>query len=540
LGPALTAALVGALAAGCFERGGGTRRAAQDGGAPAPAALVLPSTAGVARPVGTPQPAGHVAVRLEAEPAHLNPLLVGDSVAVAVTLGGVYEGLLEAGALGEPVRPCLAEQVEVSADQTEWTFRLRDQVRWHDGRSFAAQDVVFSFGLVRGSTRALTPLAADFDDLTEVARLDDRTVRLSFTGFRVGRGEAIARVPILPRHVFFAIDPLALAGAAASRRPVGTGPLRFVDWAQGEAIVLARHPGYWGQPAGAALVTYRIVASRERALAALADGTLDVLLQVPVDEALAAAAAGQGRLVAYDAPAYLAVALNLRRPGLGDVRVRRALAMLLDRDAIIEQVFRGHARVVSGPYLPDSSSTDPSVTPVPFDPTAAAALLAEAGATGARRPTLRVLVPDGSRSAARIADIWAADAKPLARLEPERVPFTEVLARARAGRFDAALLSFSTDSDVDLYARFHSSQHGQENYGAVADAALDAALEAIRATPEESARRAEERRVHRRLHELLPYLFIASDRRVGLLGARVGGFAMTATGVDAAALWVTR
>src|SRR5687768_1530939 len=215
-------ALAFALLLGCFERGG-AQPARTDDAAPA----ARPPLA--AAPAAPADPDATVRVRLEAEPAHLNPLLAGDAIANRVALGDLYEGLLCADDPTGPPRPCLAETVEVDAAGTDWRIELRAGVTWHDGRPFGADDVLFTYQLLRAGALP-SVLAADFDDLIEIAATGPRGGRMRFAGLRVGRRGALARVPILPAHRFAGLDAGGLAAAPANLSPVGTGPLRFVDW----------------------------------------------------------------------------------------------------------------------------------------------------------------------------------------------------------------------------------------------------------------------------------------------------------------------
>jgi len=359
-------------------------------------------------------------------------------------------------------------------------------------------------------------------------------VRMTFSGFRLARQQAFARVPILPRHVFSA-DAAALLTSPANRSPVGTGPLRFVSWRPGISIELERFEGYWGEPAGARRIVYRVTPNRQQATNALIAGKLDLAVQMPVDAALDLAVRDQRiDVYSYTRPAYLAVVYNLRRPAHADVRTRRALTMLLDRGAIADKVFRGYAQVISGPFLLGGREQDPAVVPLPFDPKTAGRLLSRALGDGTLRFSL--LTPAGSRASARIADIWAEDARPHAQIAVEPLAYAEVLARVREGRFDAALMAFTTARDLDLFTRFHSSEVSGENYGALKDAEVDRTLEAIRRQPDRAKRNREQRALHRLLHQLQPYTFIVSDARLGLVRKGIGGLG-AGSGLSARFLW---
>jgi peptide/nickel transport system substrate-binding protein len=525
--------LLGAvLVAGCFERGSASSR---DELAPPSDAAPAATAAPIDRPDEPDRPAdpdATIRVRLEAEPAHLNPLVAGEAVALRITVGDLYEGLLCRLRAGAEPTPCLAETVEVEDGGRRVRATLRDRVSWHDGEPFGADDVVFTYQLLIPPARIASWLAPAVDDLVAVRAVDPRTVELVFRGPGAGRRGLLADVPIVPRHIF---QPVAdrMATAEANRTPVGTGPLAFAGWSSGSEIELERYPGYWGEPARAARIVYRIIPSRTRALAALADGAVDLAPQLPVDEAVAAAD-GDGALQAYGYrnPAYLAAVYNLRRPPLASASRRRALTMLLDRATVVRELLGGYGQVISGPMMPGTAASDDEVAPLPFDRSAAAELFESP-------PRLSLAVPTESRTMARVADIWAADARGAVRLVVDRVPYVELLGRVRAGEFDIALLAFSTDRDPDLYGRFHSSQIGVENYGGLADAELDELLERARREPDAAARAALQRAIHRRLHALQPYGFIATDARAGVARRDIGGLADGA-GFAARRLWRAR
>ncbi len=521
-----TVALLALLAAACFERGGarGKAGAADDAG---PRARARPSGE-LTDPTGPANPEATITIRLEAEPVHLNPFLTGDAIAARVALGDIYEGLLVTPRPGSEPALGLATSATYAAADRRWSFTIREGVSWHDGRPLSAADVVFTYELL--GKGAPTWLAADFDDLRSVTAVGAR-VTMTFAEFRPGRRAAFARVPVLPRHLFRG-DPARMLTAPANRRPVGTGPLRLQAW-RGGTIELRRFDEYWGAKAGARTIIYRVIADRRQLYHGLAGGSIDLAVQLPVDEALAAAAAVGVRLFGYPRSAYLAAVYNLRGPTLEDARVRRALTMLLDRASIADKLFHGYAQVITGPFIPGSDAEDGEVGALAYDPAGAARLL---GRAGAGELELEVLTPAGSRTMARIADIWAADAAPRVALRVVPLAYADLLARVREGRFEVAMMAFTTARDVDLYARFHSSSIGGENYGGVADPDLDRALDEARRESDPARRRPLQQSIHRRLHQLQPYTFILSDSRMGLVRRGIGGVAAGA-GTSARGLW---
>ncbi len=509
--------LAGCLAAcalvACFERGGKQPPAGKDADVTAaapPSALadaVVPGDGGwlVREPDGVADEAATVSVALEAEPATLD-VFRGADLASARVLGDVYEGLLCA-APGAAPEPCLATRYEVSADELTWRVWLRPGVRFHDGSALAAKDVIASFHAPGKGATATGPLAAVLDDLVAVTSPAPGEIELRFATARSTRARDLTMVPIAPAA--------AIRGGSLATTPVGTGPLRFVAWARGASITLERWDGYWGARARAARVIHRVVADRAEALRLVAAGELDVALQIPITEAIAAAKGGVVRF-RYEQPAFLAAIYNARRPALSSPSVRRGLTALLDRPGIA-RVILGGARVPSGPWPPGSAEADPAVRPVPFDRALAANLL------GTARPDVELLVPQGSTSSARIADVWAADARGLATLRVVSVPFAELLGRLAAGDFDVAITSMSGGPDVDLWSRLASGAPPSEAWCGLADPGLDALLDVHRGMLKPEARAAAARAVHRRIDELQPMAFIAVDTRAGVARAGIGG-----------------
>lgn len=508
---ALAAGLL-ALAGGCFERGK-RRRVADDA---AVAARVVDGGGGggtgaldrgwlTAEPSGPPDDAAIVRIALEAEPASLDPFASLDAVSARV-LQAVTTGLVCVED-GEP-RACLA--TTAGDDGRRWRLPLAPGRRFHDGRPVTAADALASVRAAAGQgPHAPGPIAASLDDLAGAA-IEGGDLVLRFDRDRPWRSRALdlALVPLVP-----AADLMSPTLASA---PVGAGAYRIAGWRRGEAIELARVDDAVPR-AAAAGVRFRVTADRAEALRLLAAGELDVVYQVPVAEAVAFTA-GHPAVVRfrYEQPAFLAAVYNGRRPALAAPAHRRALTALLDRAGVAEAILGG-ARTTTGPGTPGDAGYDPTVAAIPFSATLAGQLL------GGARPALELLVPIESTSAARIADIWAADARGLVTLKVVAVPFADLLGRLAAGDFDVAITSMSGGPDVDLWSRFGSDAPADQAWSGLRDPALDRLLAAARAARTDDDRAIVARAIHRRLDELQPLAFIAVDTRAGLATARVGG-----------------
>jgi len=181
----------------------------------------------------------------------------------------IFDGLVRIGADGL-IEPALAESYEVDASGTVYQFNLRRNVAWHDGRPFTADDVVFTLRTLQVADQPGEPaLAAVWQDVL-VDRLDAYTVRATLTA-PFAPFLSMARVPILPAHVFAGNPPEAWIAGSTAERLVGTGPYRLVELREDRAM-LAAYEGYFGGRPYIERLELRFIASPEAAFAALSRG----------------------------------------------------------------------------------------------------------------------------------------------------------------------------------------------------------------------------------------------------------------------------
>jgi peptide/nickel transport system substrate-binding protein len=331
-----------------------------------------------------PQGGGRLVVAADSEPRSLNPAVVASN-GVFFVASKVVEQLAEADA-GAPdgLRPMLATGWEGSDDGLSATFTLREGVTWHDGAPFTSADVAYSAMEVWKPLQNLgrTILV----NLESVETPDERTVVFRFaqpTPFQLIRNALPVISHVLPKHLFEGTD---VAANPAGEQLVGTGPFRFVEHKPGEYYRLERNQGYWA-PGLPYLdeILYRVLPDRAAAAGALEAGEIELAAfsMVPLAD-LARVAEVPGLEVhaeGYEALTYqLVVEINHRRAELADPRVRRAIAHAIDRDFVVDTVFLGYARPSVGPVPQyDTQFLNAELTGYAFDPTAANALLDEAG-----------------------------------------------------------------------------------------------------------------------------------------------------------------
>jgi peptide/nickel transport system substrate-binding protein len=316
-------------------------------------------------------------------------------------------------------KPDLAESWTVSPDGREYVFKLRRGVVFHDGSRFSAHDVKWSWEVIchkdnpriadlyvdhyrqiRGCREYHEGQAAGVDGI-EVA--DDYTLRVHLTEPYAPFLVSTAVTGILPRTRYASIPVAALLQHPLSRAPIGTGPFSYVDWKEGDRLVLKANPRYFlGKPKLDGLVI-RFIPDPAAQLIEFKNGTLHFAFFSPVLPADFDAAKADPRLVAraYSGVWNYFAAVDHTNPLFTDGRVRQALALAIDRRRILTEQWGGYGAIVNSPINPSLPAFDQKLSAPPYDPVKAKALLA---AGGWRPGADGILVRDGRRFAFSIVN----------------------------------------------------------------------------------------------------------------------------------------
>ena len=288
----------------------------------------------------------------------LNPVIATDGQSY-IAEWPIFDSLVE---LDEKlgVKPLLAESWEVSRDGLTYTFKLKKGVKWHDGKPFTARDVAFTFYSVL-DPKVTTPHRGYFDALVgfpeltnkdnpkkpeELAQkpievIDDHTIRFRL---RYPYGAFLAvlvnpRAGIIPEHLLKGVD---LNTAEYNRKPIGTGPFKFVEWKRGERIVLEANPDYHaGRPALDRLI-YRVIPDTVVLLQELRAGGVDFIERPPLTEVGRLKQTPGLKVLTADNTSYTYFGFRQDLAPFDDLRVRRALYHAIDIPAIVREVLQGY------------------------------------------------------------------------------------------------------------------------------------------------------------------------------------------------------
>jgi len=277
------------------------------------------------------------------EPPHLDPTAGAPAAIDEVVYSNLFEGLTRINANGE-VKPGLAESWTISEDGTEYTFKLRSGVKFHDGSDFNADDVKFSLDRARAeeSTNAQKAL---FAGIKSVDVVDATSVKVTLSSpagnflFNMGWGDAVI---------------VASESAEGNKaKPIGTGPFKFDKWAKGSAVDLVRNDAYWGEKAALEKATFRFISDPAAALSAMLAGDVDAFANFPAPESVPQLRADpRFKVVIGSTEGETILSTNNAKPPFDNVLVRQAIAHALDRQAIIDGAMFGLGTPIGTHFAP--------------------------------------------------------------------------------------------------------------------------------------------------------------------------------------------
>jgi peptide/nickel transport system substrate-binding protein len=322
----------------------------------------------------------------------LNSVLVDDTYSSQI-VGLMFEGLLGTSVIdGGDVLGGLAESVDVSEDGLTYTVHLRQNVLWHDGEQFDADDVIATYDGALDPD-SLSPRVATIQAvLASYTKIDQFTVEfVALNKVRTFTQDALGQFAILPEHIWGSVpaadwptDPGA-TGVDPSR-VVGTGPFKFKEWVPADHVSAVRNDAYWDTTSIPAIdeFIYRVIPEASAAVQALTTGEVDFLESIPPAQADDLATNPDLVIESWDTFRFNWYSLN-QDPALNtkfvDPKVRQALHYALDRDLLAESVYFGYAIRADGtqPVLSFAYAPDQVNTIYTYDTEKAIALLAEAG-----------------------------------------------------------------------------------------------------------------------------------------------------------------
>lgn len=475
----------------------------------------------------------------------LNPVLSSDSASNDI-VGLLFNGLVKVDKDLKIVGD-LAESFDVLRGGLEIVFHLRRNVRWHDGYPFTAEDVLFTYQKLR-DPKVQTPYGDSFLDVSDVSTPDPYTVRVTYKE-PYAPGLLSWAMGIVPKHVY-APPARHTPGRAtstdtasvdfnthpANRKPIGTGPYRFKEWKSDQYIVLEANPDSFGGKPYLQRYIYRVIPDQSVQFLEMRNQSIDSISLTP-DQYKAYDAIFQNH-TRYQYPAfkYVYMGFNLRNPLFKDLRIRKALALAIDRDQIVEGITLGLGHRLSGPYAIRSWAYNKDVPPLPFDVDAAKALLKEAGWTPGLDGKLQkagkpfrftLMTNQGNKVRALCAEVIQRQLASLGIDVQVRIIEWSTFIKEFIDKknFEAVVMGWSTGLDPDNFGIWHSSQQkeGQYNFCSYNNPEVDRLLIEGRRTFDFAKRQAIYQKIHAQIAADVPYVFLYCPDELLAIHKRIQG-----------------
>lgn len=400
-----------------------------------------------------PAMAADLVIGLQQEPTSLDPTADATASIDGMLTQNVYESLTIVAENGE-VHPNLATSWDISEDGLTYTFHLAPGVTFHDGTTFDAQDVLFSFNRAMAED-SVNPSKGIFKSIESVTAIDPQTVQIKLSGkdafflFNMGQGDT----------AIVATESAATNNAT----PVGTGPFKFDGWTRGDRLTLVKNPDY-RDAADVALdkVTFRFIADPAAATAAMMAEELDAFPGFPAPELLPQFEADpRFRVNVGSTEGEVILAMNNSKPPFDNIEVRRAVATAINRDEIIDGAMYGQAVPIGSFYPPHGSAYVDLTGAYPHDTAKARAMFEAAGVAGTTM-TLRVPPFPYAMRSAEIVQAELAAAGIDAKVENVEWGFwiDEVYKKKN---YDMTIIAHTSPNDMGNFARGPNYFYGYDD-----------------------------------------------------------------------------
>jgi len=395
--------------------------------------------------------------------------------------------------------PMLAESVEQPDPQT-YVFHLREDVTWHDGKPFTAQDVVYTFGRIQDPEEG-SPYLPYYEGVTSVEATDDHTVTVTLDEINGSFMDSIAAAPIVQDG----------SGESNVLNPVGTGPFKFVSWTSNDEGVFEANPDYFmGAPLLDKLV-FKIQPEAQIALTNLRAGEVDAIAPFPGNLVPVAETDPSIELVVQETPTLLMfIELRADKEYTKTPKLRQALAHAIDHEAIKKVIFNGYGTPTSH-FLHPSSPYWEELPLYEYDPELAKQMFEEESLPG-DLPPLVIEVPAGWPELEQLAVIWQSGLTQAGITADVRVAEIQVwLDRTLGPDFTVTTNAYGPPPDPNTWYQIIPRRHW---YGYVSDEPGDYTTPAAKemeklvnealSAPDEETRKAKWLEVNRLHHEELP------------------------------------
>jgi len=429
----------------------------------------------------------------------LDPALSSDFYSGEV-LNNIFEGLVRAGKDYNSVEPSLAVGWKSFSGGKIWEFDLRKGVRFHNGREFDSEDVLYTF-----NSRLKNPEKYKYWNLFYISILE-KIEKISKYKIRF-----VLKKPYIP-FLFQLSTTTALIipkNSFLNRKfePIGTGPFKFVKWDRGRFVTIARNMNYWEKKINIARVVFKIVTDPAWRLLQIRKNKGDVTVVESYKEYTEIRERKVLNIISKPSLSIHYLGFNMKKAPMSKLKVRRAIAHLIDKKKLVKHILQNFAKNVSTPVPSGIFGFNKDIKDYQFDINKAKKLIAQAGIK--KNITLELAYSFTSKNLERFANAFLRSARKInITIRKRPMNFSDLRKKLDAGNYDMFMLGWQgniPDPDVFLYPIF-SNRKGNVNRTGYENPLLNSLLERGRIELNPVKRRKIYFRIQKIIHNDLPWI----------------------------------
>ena len=496
---------------------------------PAPAATSVPQQPAATKPAATTAPApaakgGTLRIGLDVDAGTGDPRLMRDTSAFRLK-ELVYSGLIYIKPDYTPA-PQVAESWE-NPDPKTWIFKLRKGVKFHNGQELKAADVKYTYDTELDEKLA-APNRSFYTPIQKVEVVDDYTVKFTLDA-PYGPFLSYMDLGILPKAV------AEKEGDKFGNNPIGTGPFKFVSWKRGDTIELEAFADYFEGRPKLDKVLLKIVPDNSARVVALESGDLDIVQSPLSPQDVTRMQTKTGfKVTRIPAAGYTYISLNTGDPILSDVKVRQALSYLVNRQQILDTIFKGIGKVAKGPIPPGMWAYTEDLPSYDYNTAKAAQLLDEAGwklgSDGKRtkggqplKLTIRTHTEDPDRR--QIIEVLQAEfTKVGITADTSVIDFATMINDMTASKYQIAVIGWLNLANPDRAMFRQFTIGGAGNYGKYNNPDVDKLIKDARTTIDQAKAKEMYITATKQVIQDAPYIFLQYQEYIIVQSAKVNGF----------------
>lgn len=438
----------------------------------------------------------------------LNPLLATDSTSSEIS-GWLFDALLKYDKNGKIV-PQIAKSFRF-LDPITLEIKLKDNVKWFDGKGVDAKDVVFTYEFAK-NPKVFTPYVEDFRKVASVKALDSKTVIIKYKEPYFKALETWL-MPLLPEHILKNDEsPMT---SKFNFAPIGNGAYKLAKLEQGADIEFTANKEYYDGAAKIEKIVYKFLPDSSGEFLMLKTGALDIGGLTPLQLKMQTDKSFFDKYQIIESPGtnYTYLGFNLQNKKFQNPKIREALSLAVDRQEIIDLLFFGHAKVCNGPFLPGTYAYNPNVKTPQRDLKKAKKLLAELGYSDKNPFSFEICTNSNNQLRMLAAEIIQKQLKEAGVVVKIRAlewqAFLNTVVDPR--HFETVMLGWSMPLSPDAYSIWHSSQIDKKagfNFVAYKNKDVDALIDKAEKSTDRKVIEASYKKIFELIANDRPYLFL--------------------------------